>query len=89
VQILTRLRRAAPISGTQCTCFTSTKVQILTRLRRAAPISGTQCTCFTSTKVQILTRLRRAAQLKAAYTSNNNSLRPHTRQILTAQGLKN
>ena len=54
-------------TGTQFTCFTSTKVQILTQLARdrthflisspshggAPPTLGTQFTCFTGTKVQI------------------------------------
>jgi hypothetical protein len=42
------------LSGTQFTCFTSTKVQILTQ--HVGGLSGTQFTCFTSTKVQILTQ---------------------------------
>jgi hypothetical protein len=51
------------ITGTQFTCFTSTKVQILTPVEPAHvdaarvgyTITGTQFTCFTSTKVQRLT----------------------------------
>ncbi len=43
-------------AGTQCTCFTGTKVQVLTPqdCGWTGP-AGTQFTCFTGTKVQILT----------------------------------
>ena len=55
------------VTGTQFTCFTSTKVQILTSISMcdsshssagrygAATRAGTQFTCFTGTKVQMLT----------------------------------
>jgi len=55
------------VTGTQFTCFTSTKVQILTSISTcdsarsgagrygAATLAGTEFTRFTGTKVQILT----------------------------------
>jgi hypothetical protein len=52
--------------GTQCACFTGTKVQK----------KGTQFTCFTGTKVQILTlRARPPRRLRSLLRGGQLSLR--------------
>jgi hypothetical protein len=54
------------LTGTQFTCFTSTKVHILTQASAGLTILA-QFTCFTSAKVHILTQASSSASLSARF----------------------
>ena len=93
-----KLKASQRQSGTQFTCFTSTKLKKNeeTKLKASQRQSGTQSTCFTSTKVQILALLDAIhrdnnvakAHFPYQYKSTNTHLLTSTKvQILTQKAL--